>query len=628
MTDTVSAQPAQRGFLGWVERTGNKLPDPVFIFFYLIIVLMVISVIAALVKLSAIHPTQLGADGTNAIITSESLLSAENIQRLWVEMPKTFTHFHPLGYVLVVMLGAGVAERCGLFASGIRQAVKGAPLALLTPVVALVAMLSNHAADAGYVVMIPLAAILFASVGRHPLAGIAAAFAGVSGGFSANIAPGQLDALLFGITEAAVDGSGLDAAWTMNIAGNAYFIAALLVIYLPVIWFVTDKVIEPRLGKWVPSGDYAASYTGEDKPLTDAQRKGLRHAGLAILAVVILWGIMAFAPGTPLLNDGEVLEGTSLLSKLLPIGLFLVSFMVFAIAFIVAAKLSKFGIVQVLPIFKVKSLLSKIIYFLNISLNVLVKLTIWAMAIGLAVFAIRLLWGLGPGIPVEGIEGQQWYQTATPFFRSLVAAFMVLFLAAGWAYGRAAGTIKDHRDLVGMMAEAMKDMGYYLVLAFAAAHFVAMFNWSNLGIITAIHGADTIQSSGLPLPIVIGLIVLFAALLNLFVGSASAKWALLAPVLVPMLMLLNLSPETATAAYRVGDGATNIITPLMVYFPLILVFARRWQKDYGLGSLTAMMIPYSIWMLITGVILMMVWIWLGIELGPGAPVEFILPTAS
>ena len=234
----------------------------------------------------------------------------------------------------------------------------------------------------------------------------------------------------------------------------------------------------------------------------------------------------------------------------------------------------------------------------------------------------------GPGTPLlldgPGTEDMAWYQKANPFFRSLVAGFMILFLAAGWAYGRAAGTINNQKELVDMMTESMKDMGYYLVLSFAAAHFVAMFNWSNLGLITAVHGADAIKNSGLPLTIVLGLIVLFAALLNLFVGSASAKWALLAPVLVPMLMLLGVSPEGATAAYRVGDGATNIITPLMVYFPLILIFAKRWQADFGLGSLTAMMIPYSLFMLVSGVALMMLWIFLGLDLGPGAPVDFNL----
>jgi len=600
MTETAAPKkdPA-KGFLGWVERTGNKLPDPVFIFFYLIIFLVVISVICKLFGLTAQHPTKLNADGTPELIKSASLLSAENIQRLWVEMPKTFTHFHPLGYVLVVMLGAGVAERSGLFAAGIRQAVRGAPLFLLTPVVALVAMLSNHAADAGYVVMIPLAAILFASVGRHPMAGIAAAFAGVSGGFSANISPGQLDALLFGITEAAVEGSSLDPSWTMNIAGNWWFIGALMVIYLPTIWFVTDKIIEPRLGKWVPDERQAAEYGQENKPLTKGQKKGLSNAGLAILAVCFFWAFMSFAPNTPLLSDGPMKDDLTFFQQWAGV----IKLFAGLVVFILAAFVFKSVKIQ----------------------NWRIRLVFALVVLGVAIVACYFIAKIGPGLSSVGIDDQEWYVTATPFFRSLVAGFMVLFLAAGWAYGKAAGTINDHRSLVEMMAEAMKDMGYYLVLAFAAAHFVAMFNWSNLGLISAVHGANGIENSGLPLPITLGLIVLFVGLLNLFVGSASAKWALLAPVLVPMLMLVGISPEGATAAYRVGDGATNIITPLMVYFPLILIFAQRWQKDFGIGSLTAMMLPYSLWLLVTGVILMMIWIFLGIDLGPGAPMAYTLP---
>lgn len=526
----------QKGILGWVERTGNRLPDPVFIFFYLIIALVVISIICALTGVSAFHPTEIDeATGGALRIDAVSLLSPENIQRLWVEMPATFTHFHPLGYVLVVMLGAGVAERSGFFAAGMAKAVKAAPKALLTPVVALVAMLGNHAADAGYVVLIPLAGILFAAAGRHPLAGIAAAFAGVSGGFSANISPGQLDALLFGITEEAVGASALDPAWTANIAGNWYFISVMTLIFLPIIWYVTDKIIEPRLGAWSGGASAGADADGlspdpsvEDGPLAS---KGLRHAGLAALFVVALWLLMVFAPGTPLIDEAAC----------------------------------------------------------------------------------------------EGVADCSIHTELGPLYRSLVAAFFILFLATGWAYGRATGSIKNHRDLVNMMAESMKDMGYYLVLAFAAAHFVEMFNWSNLGLITAVHGAAGIESTGLPLPLVLGLMVLFAALLNLFVGSASAKWALLAPILVPMLMLLGISPEGATAAYRVGDSATNIITPLMVYFPLILVFAQRWQKDFGLGSLTAMMLPYSVWLLISGTVLIVIWFYLGIPLGPDAPVGYALP---
>ena len=534
------AIPTQTGILGWVERTGNKLPDPVFIFFYLIIALVLFSVVAAMSGISAMHPTALDEVTGNAQrIEAISLLSPENIQRLWVEMPTTFTHFHPLGYVLVVMLGAGVAERSGFFAAGMSKAVKSAPKTMLTPVVALVAMIGNHAADAGYVVLIPLAGILFAAAGRHPLAGIAAAFAGVSGGFSANISPGQLDALLFGITEEAVAASALDPSWTANIAGNWFFISVMTVVYLPIIWYVTDKIIEPRLGPW--TGGATAGRSADDASPDPAGEtgelasRGLRHAGLAALFVVGLWLLMVFAPGTPLIDEAA------------------------------------------------------------------------CEAIADADCSI--------------------HAQLAPLYRSLVAAFFLLFLLTGWAYGRATGSIKNHRDLVEMMAESMKDMGYYLVLAFAAAHFVAMFGWSNLGLISAVHGAAAIDSTGLPLPIVLGLMVVFTGLLNLFVGSASAKWALLAPILVPMLMLLGISPEGATAAYRVGDSATNIITPLMVYFPLILVFAQRWQKDFGLGSLTAMMLPYSIWLMVSGTMLIVLWFYLGIPLGPDAPVAYVMPAA-
>ncbi|MEL7547158.1 MAG: AbgT family transporter [Pseudomonadota bacterium] len=549
MVDTT--QQETTGFLGWVERNGNRLPDPVFIFVYLLIGLMILSVGLAMIGLGAtLAPDVLngmpdsqkarfgiGADG---VISAVSLFSAENLERLWVEMPQTFTHFHPLGYVLVVMLGAGVAERSGLFSAAMRSAVRRAPTALLTPVVALIAMVSNHAADAAYVVLIPLAGVLFASAGRHPIAGIAAAFAGVSGGFSANIAPGQLDALLYGITQ---EGANiLDPSYLPNFAGNMYFIQALTFLYVPVIWYVTDKVIEPRLGKFQPSGTAENSFSEEAAPLTPEESKGLRWAGLACLAIIGLWTFMAIGPGTPLyITDAEY---------------------------------------------------------------------------------------VAMGMTPEAAAGQQWFQRLSPFFQSLVGAFLALFLASGWAYGAAAGTIKSHRDLVQMMTEAMQDMGYYLVLAFAAAHFVAMFGWSNLGLISAIHGANAIETSGLPLPVLLTLIILFSALINLFVGSASAKWALLAPVMVPMLMLLGVSPDGATAVYRVGDSATNIITPLMVYFPLILVFAQRWVGGFGIGSLTAIMIPYAIWLLIGGLGLMILFVMAGLPLGPGAPITYTLPGGS
>ena len=494
-----------------------------FIFFYLILGLVVISIIAAMAGYSALHPTQTDDAGNKVVISAISLLSADNIQRLWVDMPKTFTHFHPLGYVLVVMLGAGIAERTGLFATAMRAGVRNAPKFLLTPMVALVAMIGNLAADAAYVVLIPLAGVLFAAAGRHPIAGIAAAFAGVSGGFSANLLPGQLDALLFGITEQAAEAIVPD--WDANIAGNWYFIMGMTFVFLPVIWFVTDRIIEPRMGAYKPEGESSKLMEEGDKPLEAAQKKGLLRALIAALAVCALWIFFTVGPGTPLIDE----------------------------------------------------------------------------------------------------EAANPQARLTPFYKSLVAGFFVLFLAAGWAYGAAAGTVKNHRDIVEMMTGAMKDLGYYLVLAFAAAHFVAMFQWSNLGLIFAVQGAGAIESSGMPMPITLAMLVLLTGVVNLFVGSASAKWALLAPVMIPMLMLLGISPEMTTAAYRVGDSATNIITPLMVYFPLILIFCQRWKPDFGLGSLTAMMIPYSLFLMVSGLVIVILWVMLGLPLGPGADIAYQLP---
>ncbi len=515
MSDTgQTGKPSElKGVLGWIERTGNALPDPVLIFVWLIAALVVVSVVASVTGMSVVNPV------TKEVVEAQSLLAGEQIRRFAVEMPQTLTHFAPLGYVLVVMLGAGVAERAGLFGTAMRAGVRLAPSSFLTPSVAFVAMMGNLAADAAYVVLVPLAGVIFAAAGRHPIAGIAAAFAAVSGGFSANLLPGQLDALLLGITEPAAQ--ILEPGWTANIAGNWYFIAAMLVLYLPVIWIVTDRFIEPRLGAWsTPEGLDTLNET-ELKP---EERSGLKWAGLVTVGVTLFWFYLGFGPGAPLRDAGAE------------------------------------------PAFQLR-----------------------------------------------------------PFYESLVAFFFILFLTTAIAYGIAAKTVRSHRDVVQMMSKAMADMSYYIVLAFVAAHFVAFFNWSNLGIILAINGASVLEASGLPAPVLLVMIILLGGGVNLFVGSASAKWGLLAPVLVPMLMLLNISPEMTTAAYRVGDSATNIVTPLMVYFPLALTFCQRWQKDFGLGSLMAAMIPYGLWVLAVGTTMTALWVILGLPLGPGAVIQYSLP---
>ncbi|MBU6407791.1 MAG: AbgT family transporter [Alphaproteobacteria bacterium] len=543
---TAEAAPAQnqrtKGILGWIERTGDKLPDPVFIFVYLLAMLMAVSVVGALMGWSAINPSN------GDVIRAQSLFTSENLEKLIVQMPQTLTSFAPLGMVLVVMLGAGVAERSGFFSAFMRAGVKDAPKALLTPIVVFMGVMGNQAADAAYVVLIPLAGVLFAAAGRHPIAGIAAAFAGVSGGFSANLLPGQLDALLLGITQPAAQ--LIDPSYSVNLAGNWWFIAGMAVVFTPLAWFVTDAIIEPRLGRWTPSAD--APVDVSSAALTDAERKGLNATFWAFLLITAVWAALA-APqlwagidpehGAPLYNETGV-----------------------------------------------------------------------------------------------GANGRP-EQPLNPFFHSLIAYFFVLFLMCGVLFGAAVKTVRSHHDIVKMMSQAMADLGPYIVLAFMAAHFVVMFNWSNLGAIAAIHGAEGIKtafgidgvgaaagSDRVKVALLLGAVVVLATTVNLVVGSASAKWGFMAPILVPMLMLLGISPEMSTAAYRMGDSITNIVTPLMVYFPLVLTFCQRWDPKFGIGGLMACMIPYSMFFLIFGLTMTIGWVFFNLDLGPGAGVHYTLPT--
>jgi aminobenzoyl-glutamate transport protein len=514
-----------RQALDFVERVGNRLPDPVMIFVVLIAAVMALSAIGAALGWSAINPV------TKESIRAASLFSSGNLQRLFVEMPRTLTGFAPLGYVLLVMLGAGLAERTGLAGAAMRAAVKGAPTTWLTPLVIFVSVMGNQAGDAAFVVMIPLAGALFAAAGRHPVVGIAASFAGVAGGFSANLLPGQLDALLLGITEPAAQ--LLVPGWKMNIAGNWYFIVGMTLFMVPLGWYVTERIVAPRFGDWTPTPGAPVAEVGTD--LTGDERRGLRAAGIAGLVVVAVFALLTL-PGAWFGANGDA------------------------------------------PLFDEA-----------------------AAARGL------------------------YTQALQPLLQSMVAGFFLLFLVTGIAYGRAARVTRTHRDEIRMVSDGMASMSYYIVMAFFAAHFVAMFNWSNLGVIMAIKGATSIGTLALPAPAIVSGVVVLGATINLFIGSASAKWGMLAPVLVPMLMLLGISPEMTTAAYRMGDSVTNPITPLLVYFPLVLAFCQRWVPNFGIGSLIAAMLPYSIAFLVSGLLMTLAWVLLDLPVGPGATVDFVFP---
>lgn len=490
-------------FLNLVERGGNKLPHPVTIFLILSVLVILISAIAAGSGLSVSYYD--AKSKSDATVTAVSLLNADGIRYMFTSATKNFTGFAPLGTVLVAMLGVGVAEGTGLIGAALKKIVLGTPKKLITAVVVLMGIMSNVASDAGYVVLVPLGAIVFLSFNRHPLAGLAAAFAGVSAGFSANLLLGTLDPLLQGITNEAIKVGGYD--FEILPTANYYFMFVSTFLLTILGTWVTEKIVEPRLG------EYKGKHIVESMEVTREEKKGLKAAGLSII-----------------------------------------------------------------------------------------------------VFAAVMLFMTVPSNGLLRVEGD-----LNPFIGSgLVPTIMLFFLIPGIAFGLASGSIKSDKDVVHSMGKAMASMGGYLVLAFVAAQFVAYFSYTNLGIILAVSGANFLQSIGFTgLPLVLGFIVV-AAFINLFIGSASAKWAIMAPIFVPMMIRLGITPEFTQLAYRIGDSTTNIISPLMSYFAVIITFAEKYDEESGIGTLISMMLPYTLIFLAGWVVMMVIWYLTGLPIGPDA----------
>jgi aminobenzoyl-glutamate transport protein len=496
-------------FLDAFERVGNRLPDPITLFVILIALVMVASWLAARAQVGAVHP------GTGEAIAPVNLFSGELVQRIFTQMPQTFATFPPLGLTLVVMIGIGVAERSGMIETALRLFVRSVPRGAISASVVFAGMMSSLAVDAGYVVLIPLGAVIFHSVGRHPIAGLAAAFAGVSGGFSANLLLTAIDPLLMGFTLPAAQ--ILDPAYELLPTANWYLMAALVPVFTVAGMLVTDRILEPRLGPYRGEAPAADGESGT----TPEQRRGLVAAGIVALLALVGAALLVVPAGAPLRADGEYLV-----------------------------------------------------------------------------------------------------QRINPFLNSIVALMFFLFLLPGLAYGIVTGSIRSDRDVTRMMSETLGTLGAYIVLAFVAAHLVTFFNWSNLGVITAISGAGFLQNVGFTgAPLIISFVVL-SSILNLFIGSASAKWAIMAPIFVPMLMLLGYSPELTQAAYRIGDSYTNILTPLMPYFPLVIVFAQKYDPEVGIGTILSAMLPYSVVFGIAGIAMLALWLTFGIPLGPDAPMFY------
>ena len=495
--------------LALIERVGNALPHPATLFALMTVVVIAVSAVAVRLDLEVTHP------GTGQPVRPVSLATIAGLHRILTETVSNFTGFAPLGMVLVVMLGIAVAESSGLISAALKLLVLSAPRRLLTFAIVFAGVMSNTGGDVGHVLLLPLAANVFLAVGRHPIAGIAAAFAGVSGGYSANLLLGTVDPLLAGISQEAA--RLVESAYSVNPACNYYFMAVSAPVLALAGALVTERLVEPRLGAY-----RTEEPPGAVEPLTAAQGRGLwaAFAAAALITVVLLAGTV---PEAGFLRDPDT-----------------------------------GGLLR------------------------------------------------------------------SPFLSGIVAVIFVTAVALGLAFGVAAGTFGSDRDVVKGMGQAMETLSVYLVIVFFASQFLAYFNWTNLGLILAVKGAEGLRATGFgTVPLTVGFVLVIATT-DFLMASASAKWAVMAPVFVPMFMLLGYTPEYTQAVYRVGDSVTNIISPMMSYFPFVVAFMQRYEERTGIGTVVSTMLPYSVTFLVVWLALLIGWTLLGLPVGPGAGLHLLV----
>ena len=517
---TNNKKPIFQQMLDGVEWAGNKLPHPAALFAIFVVFIMVISHIAYLADVFVTQQTVNLATGeaTDVTVPAVSLLTRDGIAYMFTSAVRNFVGFAPLGTILVAMLGVGVAEHFGLISTLIRRLMLGTPKKLITVMVLFVGIVSNVASDTGYLVVIPLGAAIFYAVGRHPLAGLAAAFFGVSGGFGANIVLATTDILLSGITQETA--RLVDPEAIVTPTSNYYFMCVSTFLLVTVGYFITEKIVVPRLGEYKPEGDIAGStdnnISGE---LTAEEKRGLKFAGLFLLGLIGFLLLLTVPPWAPLRNA----ETGSLVAN-------------------------------------------------------------------------------------------------SPLMIGLVPIIMFTFLIPAIGYGIGAKKVKNDKDIITGMTKSMQTMGSYLVLAFFAAQFINYFSYSKLGVILSVNGAHLLQDVGFTgIPLILSFILL-TAFLNIFIGSASAKWAIMAPIFVPMFMQLGYDPSFTQLAYRIGDSVTNIITPLLPYFALIVVFAEKYDKKASLGTIVSLMLPYTLFALLAWSIFLVIWYLICLPIGLGGKI--------
>ncbi len=542
-------------FLDWIEKAGNKVPHPAMIFVYLIVFVILLSAVLDLLNVGiteevivpvtpeTVGVEYIGGSSEPALVIPEShptdytveevtvnirsLLSIEGIRFIFTSFVNNFAGFSVVAVIFVAMLGVGVAEEAGMMGAMIRKLVAVAPGSLLTFIIILIGGLSSIATDAGYLILIPLGAAAFLSVGRNPVAGVAAAYAGVSAAFSVNILLAPLDALLTEMTNEAI---GLVApGQSITITANFFFSAISTILMAIVMTFITARLIEPRLGTYKPEAALGAvpgeggpdMVTPDDGPEVDAdaEGRGLKYA---------LYGLLA----------------------------------------------------------------------------------------GLAVI---LLITLPPGAPLRHPETGQ-IVGQTPFMDSLIFIISMLFLVMGVAYGRGAGTITSSTDVINGITRTFSGLAGLIFILLRISQFIGLFNWSNLPDVIAGAMAQALESANVSAIVLLVAMILVICVLDIIMPGALPKWAIFAPIFVPLFMRLGIAPQTVLAAYRIGDSPLNVITPLMVYLPFIVLVAQRYDKSVGIGTIISLMIPYTFIVLIVWIIFFVLWYLLGIPLGPGYPV--------
>lgn len=493
--------------LDWFERVGNRFPDPVVLFLGALVATWLLSSLLAGQDFGLTDPR------TDEPLRVNDQLTLRAFSVFLSGMTQAFVTFAPLGMVLVMVIGVAVAERSGLVGGALRGVLSIASPRLLTPLVAGAALAGHVMSDGALIIVVPLGGALFYVAGRHPLAGIVAAFAPMSGALFANFFPLALDAIIAGFSESGA--RILDTAYRVNPLSNYWLALATAVAVVPLTWWLVERVVEPRLRGVAVDGDPALMPSAP--PLTARERHGLWLAFAVAAALAVAFASLVAPSASPMrAPDGSL---------------------------------------------------------------------------------------TGPGSPV---------------MQGLIPLMLVLTLLPSLAYGMVAGTIRNHRQVVDAMATTMASMGYYIVMVFFAALFTKAFADSNIGALIALEGAETLRALGMPPAVTIVGVILLTAALDFLVPSASAKWALLAPILVPMLMSVGIAAELTQSAFRVGDGPVNLITPLMPYFPLVLAFCRRYVTSFGVGSLMSLVLPFGIAYMLLQTGMLLLWWGLGIPLGIAA----------